>query len=189
MSSSQKKVIVRLLPGDIIQGYLPASGFVHQGQISYLNLHGRLTTVPLSAIKMISYVRDFNLSDLRNPERLYRRSFISRPRMNGLWVRITFREGADSLEGTASVDSSLLDGFVQDAGVYIVPPDARANTQRVYVPRAAMENFEILALITLRPKPSKVSGSMSEPASGLIQTPLFEDAPASSDVRGVHAKR
>ena len=97
MSSLQKKVILRLVPGDVLHGYLPASGFVQQGEISYLNLQGRLAAVPLSDIKMICYVRDFNLTDLRNPERLQRRSFLSRPRTEGLWVRITFRQDADIL--------------------------------------------------------------------------------------------
>ena len=86
----------------------------------------------------------------------------------------------------------MLDGVVQDAGIYLIPPDARANTQRVFVPRAAMENFEILALLTLRRKSSGAGQSSTETGESeqkIIQSPLFEEAPASPDKRGVHAKR
>ena len=193
MSSTQKKVILRLVPGDVLHGYLPASGFIQQGQVTYLNLHGRVATISLLEVKMISYVRDFNLADQQNPERLQRRSFLSRPRAEGLWVRITFREDADVLEGLAPGDTSLLDGFVHDAGVYFVPPEARINTQRIYVPRAAMKNFEVVALITQRRKSiggnvPKHDGIHSE-IDVSTQTPLFEDAPDLPVKRGNDVRR
>ena len=193
MSSLQKKVILRLFAGDVLHGYLPSSGFVQQGEVSYLNLQGRLTAVPLSHVKLICYVRDFNLTDQRNPERLQRKNFLSRPRAEGLWVRIVFREDADVLEGIASGDTSLTDGFVQDAGIYLIPPDARTNTQRVYVPRAAMESFEVLAAIALRRKPGALilpsNPSASSQQQTSLQSPLFEHAPVPALTRGEHVKR
>ena len=61
MASSQKKVILRRFIGDVLCGYLPASGIVERGEISFLTLQGRVTSVPLAEVKTICYVRDFNL--------------------------------------------------------------------------------------------------------------------------------
>ena len=106
MSSSRKKVIVRRFIGDIIPGYLPSSNFVRaltSGRtIDLLDLSGRVVTLPLDDIKYICYVRDFNLNDTANPERLTRRTFLARPRSEGLWIRLTFRApDSDQLEGLA----------------------------------------------------------------------------------------
>jgi hypothetical protein len=68
--------------------------------------------VPLSEIKHIAYVRDFNLNDSVNPERLTRRTFLARPRTEGLWVRLSFRGQStpsnepDQLEGLAPLDAT-----------------------------------------------------------------------------------
>ena len=121
MSSSQKKVILRRFLGDVLFGYLPASAFVDQGEIRYLNLQGRVAGIPLNEVKTVCYVRDFNLNDPVSPERLQRRSFVARPRGDGLWVRILFREDGDVLEGLVAPDVSLLDGLTNDQGLFLSP--------------------------------------------------------------------
>ena len=100
MSSAHKKVIVRRFTGETLPGYLPLSAFVRNRSIDLLDLSGRVITLSLNDIKHICYVRDFNLTDTLNPERLIRRTFLARPRTEGLWLRITFR-GGDLLEGLA----------------------------------------------------------------------------------------
>lgn len=147
MSTSQKKVIVRRFIGDTLAGYLPHAGFVHDEAVDLLDLSGRVVPLPVADIKTVSYVRDFNLSDTQNPERLTRRTFLARPRTEGLWVRITFRSG-DLMEGLAPTDRTLLDGLAEDSGVFLTPPDTRSNTQRLYVPRAAISDIQLLAVIT-----------------------------------------
>jgi hypothetical protein len=92
-------------------------------------------------------VRDFNLNDTINPERLLRRTFLARPRTEGLWLRITFADG-DVLEGLASLDLGLLDDAIDDEGIFLIPPDVRSNTQRLYVPRSSMATLQIVAVIT-----------------------------------------
>ena len=74
MSNSPKKVLVRRFSGDTLPGYLPQSAFVRHNSIDLLDLSGRLISLSLNDIKTISYVRDFNLSDPVNPERLTRRA-------------------------------------------------------------------------------------------------------------------
>ena len=65
-----------------------------------------------------------------------------RPRTGGLWLRLTLNDG-DELEGLAANDRTLVDG----AGLLLTPPDTRSNTQRIYVPRQAIQALEVLSLI------------------------------------------
>jgi hypothetical protein len=151
MSSAHKKVIVRRFTGETLPGYLPLSSFVHnrapQHALDLLDLSGRVIPLILNDIKYISYVRDFNLTDTANPERLTRRTFLARPRTEGLWLRLTFRTG-DLLEGLAPTDIGLLDDILNDVGLHLTPPDTRSNTQRLYVPRSSLTELQLIAVIT-----------------------------------------
>jgi hypothetical protein len=165
MSSAHKKVIVRRFTGETLPGYLPLSGFVHNRGIDLLDLSGRVIPLLLNDIKHICYVREFNLHDTTNPERLTRRNFLARPRTEGLWLRMTFR-GGDVLEGLAPTDISLLDDVINDMGLHVTPPDTRSNTQRVYVPRSSVAELQLLAVITTpsrrKPLPADSVPSMQE---------------------------
>jgi len=184
MSSAHKKVIVRRFLGDTVPGYLPLSRFVRSrggfpaedrtstAAIDVLDLSGRVLTLPLADVKYICYVRDFNLNDPADPERLTRRTFLARPRTEGLWLRLTFRSpatsttaanatDADIFEGLAPIDLSLADDLVDDAGLFLIPPDIRSNTQRIYVPRTAIAALQLVAVITTpsRKKPLPASST------------------------------
>ena len=84
MGLAQKKVVVRETGGRVAWGYLPASGFLRWeeggGWVDLMGLDGRVMTIDFNEIEMITTVRDFNLDDPVNPERLGRRSFPARPR-------------------------------------------------------------------------------------------------------------
>jgi len=157
MASGRKKVIVRMMRRGLVAGYLPLAGIVAGDSIELLDLEGRVVPVALAAIKTICYVRDFNLDDTVNPERLTRKAFQARPRIEGLWLRIIFADG-DQLEGLAPIDRSLFDGMAEDRGVYLVPPDIRSNTQRVFVPHAAIAEMQLLAVVTTPSKGKPVEG-------------------------------
>ena len=169
MSNTRKKVIVRRFSGDTLPGYLPPAAFVHNHSLDLLDLSGRILALPLNDIKIVSYVRDFNLSDTVNPERLTRRTFLARPRSEGLWLRMTFRTG-ELLEGLAPTDRGLLDSLVDDAGLFLAPPDTRSNTQRLYVPRAAIAELQLLAVITT---PSRRQPLAPETTKENLQDELF----------------
>lgn len=153
--SSRKKVIVRKLGRDWQSGYVDAQRFTHNGRLELLDSAGKVLSIPLSEIQMMCFVREFLSGD--NPERLARRTFTTRPRTPGLWLRMKLRNGED-MEGLASNDASLLD----NEGIQFVPPDARSNTQRIFVPRAALESLEIVAVIHAgvrhRHKPDEQAG-------------------------------
>ncbi|GGG85131.1 hypothetical protein GCM10011585_31240 [Edaphobacter dinghuensis] len=163
---------MRRITGETVPGYLPLAAFVRNGTVDLLDLSGHVISIGLTDIKYICYVRDFNLNDTANPERLTRRTFLARPRTEGLWLRLTFRT-EDQLEGLAPIDASLLDDLIGDAGLQLIPPDIRSNTQRVYVPRTAITDLQLLAVITTpsrkKPLPKSAATSLQ---SELFNTPL-----------------
>jgi hypothetical protein len=169
MSSAHKKVIVRRFTGETLPGYLPLAGFVRNHSIDLLDLDGRVIPLILNDIKHVSYVRDFNLTDSVNPERLARRTFLARPRTEGLWVRMSFRSG-DLLEGLAPTDLGLLDDLMRDEGLQVTPPDTRSNTQRIYVPRSSLTELQLIAVITT-PSKRKPLPAASVPT---LQEELFK---------------
>ena len=170
MSSAHKKVIVRRFTGETLPGYLPLSAFVRNRAIDLLDLSGRVIPLLTADIKHVCYVREFNLNDNQNPERLSRRSFLAKPRTEGLWLRLTFRSG-DLLEGLAPLDVSLADDLIEDHGLHLTPPDTRSNTQRVYVPRTSITELQLLAVITT-PSRRKPLPAASVPS---MQEDLFDD--------------
>ncbi|MFT4111408.1 DUF6982 domain-containing protein [Silvibacterium sp.] len=148
MSSSRKKVIVRRLARDWVPGYLPSEGFVRGGSVELLGLDGKVLFVDVSQVKWIAYVRDFNSGDPSNPERLLRKTFTGRPRASGVFFRIRIVDG-DLVEGVAANDASL----IASHGVFLTPPDTRSNTQRLWIPAAAVNELEAVAVIGSAAKP------------------------------------
>ena len=145
--AAQKKVVIRQFQGGLSWGYLPSCGFLEEGYVTLMEVNGRAKTLDFKDIKTICYVRDFNLDDPSDPERLGRRSYQTRPRGEGLWVRLVFRDN-ETLEGMSSLDMAFIDSLLDERGIFLGPPDPRANAQRVFVPRAALTSFEVLGYIT-----------------------------------------
>ena len=142
MPVSRKKVIVRKLSRDWLSGYLPPAAFVVQEQAQVLDLAGKLVSVSMAEVKWICFVRDFQTGDVNQPERLLRKTFATRPRSQGLWVRARLKDN-DLIEGLAQNDLSLLEGD----GLFLIPPDTRSNTQRIFLPRQAVAELDVLAVI------------------------------------------
>ena len=167
MAIAQKKTVVRQFDGSITWGYLPQSGFVAGETVEVLDPAGRVVPLPLGQIKTIAYVKDFNLDQAVDPEQIGRRSFLSRPRADGLWLKLGFRDN-DALEGLANFDIGFIESLLEDRGLSISPPDARSNTQRIFVPRAALVTVQVLGFIGSTPKQKTI-----QRASDTIQTQLF----------------
>ncbi len=109
-------------------------------ELEILDLSGKVVRVAWEQVKWVCYVRDLpaGSADQANPERLLRKRFSLRPRTAGLWLRLTLTDG-DELEGLAANDRTLVEG----AGLLLTPPDTRSNTQRIYVPRQAIQALEV----------------------------------------------
>jgi hypothetical protein len=111
-------------------------------ELEILDLSGKVLRIGWDTVKWVCYVRDFPVGEQANPERLLHKRFATRPRTAGLWLRMTLIDG-EELEGLAANDRSLIEG----AGLLLTPPDTRSNTQRIYVPRLAIQTLEAVSLI------------------------------------------
>jgi len=144
MSSQRKPVIVRRFGRNWFAGYAPATFPGTAAELEILDLGGRVLRFGWETVKWVCYVRDLSSATPGevNPERLLQKRFTVRPRSRGIWLRMALIDG-DELEGLAANDRSLIDG----AGLLLTPPDQRSNTQRIYVPRAAVQTLEVVSLI------------------------------------------
>lgn len=137
MPSTHKKVIVRKMGRDSLSGYVSPANFVVDGRLELLNTTGKLVQIELNEIKSVDFVRDF--SDAGSPPR---KTFTTRPRTEGLWVRLKFTDN-DVLEGMMPNDLNQ----IAAEGFLLTPPDTRGNIQRVFVPKSALEEISVLAVI------------------------------------------
>jgi len=137
MPSTHKKVIVRKLDRDSVSGYVAPANFVVEGKLELLNTAGNVVAVELRDIRAVYFVREFSDSEL-----LTRKTFTTRPRTEGLWVRMKFKDN-EIVEGIMPNDlaQNPAEGFL------ITPPDLRSNTQRVFVPRTSLSMLTVIAVI------------------------------------------
>ena len=112
MSTTHKKVIVRKMDRDTLNGYVGAN-FIAEGKLELLSTDGTVISIDLHEVKGVYFVRAFTDS-----ESLTRKTFTSRPRTEGLWVRRRFRDN-ETIEGMMPND------LIQDVtdGFFVIPPD------------------------------------------------------------------
>jgi hypothetical protein len=136
MATTHKKVVVRKMDRDSVNGYVNAS-FIADGKVEVMNTAGKVVAIEMREIKGVYFVREFGDS-----ESLVRKTFTSRPRVEGLWVRLRFRDN-EVIEGMMPND------LLQDGadGFSIIPPDPNSNTQRIFVPRSALAQMMVLGVI------------------------------------------
>jgi hypothetical protein len=137
MPSTHKKVIVRKTDRDTLNGYVAPANFITDGKLEVLNTAGNVVGIDLKEIKGVYFVREF-----ADSETLSRKTFTSRPRSEGLWVRLRFKDG-EVLEGMMPNDltQAIPEGYL------VNPPDLRSNTQRIFVPRMALASLTVLLMI------------------------------------------
>ena len=103
-----------------------------------LSRDGNIVSLPYPEVKVLCFVQDFD-EELPN---LNNRTFASRPKSSGLWVRMCFRDGA-ILDGL--LPNNLL--TVEPYGYTVTPPDLAVTPQRVFVPRVALKSIHVLAVV------------------------------------------
>jgi hypothetical protein len=150
MANGRKPVIIRKFSRDWTAGYAGTS--LEGAELEILDTTGKVLRIGWEQIKWVCYLRDLSAAsaDPANPERLLHKKFSVRPRTAGLWVRMTLLDG-DELEGLAPNDVSLVSG----TGLLLTPPDTRSNTQRIYIPRQAIQSLEVVSLIGAAKKRAK----------------------------------
>lgn len=131
-------------------------GYINPGRISgaetldLLTPDGEHEQVPVARVRAVYFVRD--LEEEFAPGR---KAFLSRPKLDGLWVKVTFRDQA-TLEGVIPND---LVAFL-DNGLHLTPPDFNSNADRIYVPRPAIAELTVLGVVGVaRRKPATAAAA------------------------------
>jgi hypothetical protein len=142
-ASTTKKVVVQRFDRDSVAGFVNPAAWLTPAGIELLTVAGSVTIVPYPDIRAVYFVREFG----SDPAAGMRRAFHSRPKLNGLWVRLLFRDN-ETLEAVAPNDLLQMDAL----GLHVIPPD---TAQRIWVPRAALQSVQVLSVMgsPLRRKP------------------------------------
>jgi len=142
-SSTLKKVVVVLADGSGLPGYVNPSKLGKTEEFDLLTQGGEHCEMSLEDVRCVYFVRDFTPNYA--PER---KAFLSRPKLDGLWVRLKFRD-SETLEGVVPNDLLAL----LDSGVHITPPDMQGDTQRMFIPRAAISEMKVLGVVGVARRP------------------------------------
>jgi len=153
MASTHKKVVVRKMDRDAINGYIASNNFILDGKLELLNTAGNVVLIDLRDIKGVYFVRDFSDADS-----LSRKTFTTRPRIEGLWVRLRFKD-TEVLEALMPNDLTQM----TEEGFFVNPPDTRSNTQRIFVPRTALAEMTVLAVIGAAARRRKTAEDARQP--------------------------
>ena len=128
---------MRFLNRSVLRGYLNPGRLGSSETVELLTQEGEQRSFDVKEVRSIYFVREFS-SDYE-PER---RAFLSRPKLDGLWVRLKFRD-EDTIEGVVPNDLlSLL-----DRGVQITPPDLHGTTLKIFIPRTALTEMTVLGVV------------------------------------------
>jgi hypothetical protein len=149
-ASTTKKALLRRYQRETLVGYVNPFSYLQPAGVELLSEEGNVATIPYDEIKTVAFVRDFEPP--ASPERL---TFLTRPKMAGLWVSFRFRDG-EVLQGI--LPNNLLQ--IDHHGFVVIPPDPNGNQQRIFVPRQAVLAVEVLGVVgspLRKRKPAPVS--------------------------------
>ena len=153
-SSTTKKVVVRRFDRESIPAFVNLGNFIQSEFVEILLVSGSTQQVPHREIKSIAFVKDFDPPRGQTEQK----TFNSRPKIEGLWVRMRFRDG-ELYEGLLANNLAQ----VESAGFYVTPPNSSANVHRLFVPRAALDEMLVLAVVggkSAKQKPSTKQGQI-----------------------------
>lgn len=144
------KIVAHLRTGKLLKGYadlpLPTDnhGVVATVPVSLpkqISVEatdtGRKHNVPLSTLKALFFVKSFT----GNPQYSEIKFFNSEPRIEGLWVHLTF---VDNEKTEGIVHNSI--AFLTDDGFLMKPPDPNSNNQAVYVLKESLTHFRVVGV-------------------------------------------
>jgi hypothetical protein len=125
------------MDSSLVEGYVSPQTYLRPDGIEVLSRSAQAVVVPYEQVRAVYFVREFDGFDGAR-----KRVFGSRPKVDGLWVRLTFRDD-EVFEGV--IPNDLLG--LQSEGVTFTPPDAAGNTQRIFVPAKALSELKVLGVI------------------------------------------
>jgi hypothetical protein len=135
---TRKKVVIHRFEKTAVAGFCdPASGIDEQA-VELLTPEGTAQTIPLADVKVLCFVKEFDGPGFDREQRTFR----TRPKTEGLWLRMQFRDN-DFLEGIAP--NNLLQ--IDPAGVTVSPPEASSNITRIFAPKSALKDCRVLGVV------------------------------------------
>jgi len=163
VSSTNKKVVVIRFDREPVAGVANPAAFAESGLVEVLTPNGTLVRSAFGEVKAVCFVKDLPAPDAWKANRL----FAVRPKSGGLWLRFRFRD-QDTLDGV--VPNNLLN--LEMTGFTVVPPDPSFLNQRIFVPKAALLEAQVMGVIgsPLR----QPAGRKAKPKS-LAQIELFPE--------------
>ncbi len=153
-ASSHKKVAVVLKDRSSLMGYMNPAQLASKESLDLLTPSGDHQVIEMKQVRGVYFLREFTMDF--EPER---KAFLSRPKLDGLWVKLTFPD-EECIEGVVPNDLlSLL-----DHGVQITPPDLNGNTLRIFIPRTALAGMTVLGVVGIaRRKPAAAATATTQP--------------------------
>jgi hypothetical protein len=161
-SSTHKKVILRRIESDPLRGWVNPQAYLIEAGVELLSQDGQVTVLPYEQVKAVHFVRDFE----EKSDHQERKVFASRPKLEGLWLRLRFKDN-EVIEGILANNLLLVEG----PGFTITPPDPYANSQRIFIPRLALAELTVLGVIGSAAAPSRKKKAA---APSEIQGQLFQ---------------
>ena len=147
-ASTSKKVRINRFEREPLLGFVNPQTYLRAAGVELLTPDGNYAVVPYGEVKAVQFVKDFE-----PPDPGERKVFTTRPKMDGLWVRVKFRDG-EVMDGILA--NNLL--AMEAHGFTVVPPDPYSNNQRIFLPRAALAELQVLGVVgsplrRAKPKP------------------------------------
>lgn len=136
--STTKKVVIRRFDREPVQGFASPQHYLQPNGIEILKLDGSMLLLSYREVKCVAFVRDFPAAAASED----RKVFHTRPKMEGLWVRMLFKD-SDLMEGILPNNLLQIDPY----GFAFVPPDPFSNNQRIFVPREALRDIHVLGVV------------------------------------------
>ncbi len=151
--------MIRRFERESLQGFVNPQTYLCPGGIELLSQSGAILMVPYEEVKVAYFVRDFGLSEPATEHRV----FNTRPKISGIWVRMRLRDG-ELMDGMLTNDLLQLESF----GFTLVPPSPSSNNQKMFIPRAALTEVQVLGVVGSPLRPHKAKPKPTE------QIELFE---------------
>ncbi|MGB2627332.1 MAG: hypothetical protein WAK20_11140 [Candidatus Acidiferrum sp.] len=152
-ASTHKKVVVELMDRKSLRGYLNPARLEDTTALDLLTPYGEHEEISRDKIRAVYFVRD--LDEDFEPER---KTFLSRPKLDGLWVKIRFLDDG-LLEGV--IPNDLLS--LMDQGLHLTPPDFHSNADRIYIPRSALAELTVLGVVGIARRKTVSAAATAQP--------------------------
>ena len=135
-ASTTKKALIRRFDREPLQAFLNPQNYLQPNGIEMLSPAGAVVFIGYYDFKNVCFVKEFDSA----PEPA--KQFQTRPKMDGLWVRMKYRDG-EIMDGILPNNLLQWDRY----GYSLIPPEPYSNNQRIFVPREALTDIQVLGVV------------------------------------------